>query len=77
MNEKFKLTFAIRQRFEDLSYEKRYTMHKLAYISGVPYSTLSSFLTGRCSTMTVYTLFNLCNGLEISLKDFFDDPMFD
>ncbi len=52
------------------------TLHKYALQSGVPYSTLSSFLNGKCASITLTTLLHLCDGAGIKLKDFFADPIF-
>ena len=70
------LTNAVKQRIINLASKKKITLHKLALDSGVPYSTLSSFLNGKCTSMTLTTLLHICEGAGISIKDFFDDPIF-
>lgn len=70
------LSNAIKQRIIDIASKKGITLHKLALQSGVPYSTLSSFLNGKCTSMTLTTLLHICEGANISIKDFFNDPMF-
>lgn len=70
------LTNAVKQRIINLASKKKITLHKLALESGVPYSTLSSFLNGKCTSMTLTTLLHICEGAGISIKDFFDDPIF-
>ena len=77
MNLKYQFALAIRERLMDFSEERKCSLHKIASLSDVPYSTICSFLTGKSNTMTLSTLFNICKGLDISLKDFFDDPMFE
>ena len=70
------LSNAVKQRIINLAAQKKITLHKLALDSGVPYSTLSSFLNGKCTSLTLTTLLHICEGSGISIKDFFDDPLF-
>lgn len=70
------LSNAVKQRIVDLASNENLTLHRLALESGIPYSTLSSFLNGKCSSLTLTTLLHLCEGSGIELKDFFNDPLF-
>lgn len=70
------LSNAVKQRIVDLATGNQITIHKLALNSGVPYSTLSSFLSGKCMSITLTTLLHICEGCNIKLKDFFDDNLF-
>ena len=70
------LTNAVKQRIINLASKKKITLHKLALESGVPYSTLSSFLNGKCTSMTLTTLLHICEGVGIEMKEFFNDPLF-
>ena len=65
------LSNAVKQRIIDLAKQNNMTLHKYALQSGVPYSTLSSFLNGKCSSITLTTLLHLCDGAGIKIKDFF------
>ena len=70
------LSNAVKQRIVDLASKNKITLHKLALNSGVPYSTLSSFLNGKCTSITLTTLLHICEGAGITIKDFFNDPLF-
>lgn len=70
------LTNAVKQRIINLAGERKITLHKLALDSGIPYSTLSSFLNGKCTSMTLTTLLHICEGININLYDFFNDSLF-
>lgn len=70
------LSNAVKQRIVDLATGNQITIHKLALNSGVPYSTLSSFISGKCMSITLTTLLHICEGCNIELKDFFDDNLF-
>ena len=68
---------ACRKRILDLCNERNITVNKLAIISGVTQSTLNNIVSGRNNSVTASTLKKLCDGLDISLRDFFDSPIFD
>ena len=67
---------AVKQRIINLASSQGIKIHRLTLNAGVPYSTISSFLNGKCSSITLTTLLHLCEGLNITLKDFFDDDLF-
>lgn len=70
------LCTAVRQRIINIASEKSITLHKLALNSGVPYSTLSSFMNGKSNSLTLTTLLHLCEGANMELEDFFRDDLF-
>lgn len=70
------LSNAVKQRIINIAADNKITIHKLSLKSGVAYSTISSFLNGKCTSITLTTLLHICEGNKISLKDFFDDDLF-
>lgn len=70
------LSNAVRQRLLYLAKLKKNSLKELARASNVSYSTLTSFMIGKTRIMTLSTLFDLCEGLELTLYEFFDDPIF-
>lgn len=71
------LTTAVQQRIVNLANERNITVHKLATLSGLSYSTISSFMKGKCDSITMTTLLHICEGSGIGLVDFFSDPLFE
>ena len=67
---------AVRLRILDLCQKKGITVNKLSYMCGITQSTLNNIVSGRNSTTTVSTIKKICDGLEISIQDFFDDELF-
>ena len=67
---------ACRARIIALCNERKITVNKLAIISGVTQSTLNNIVSGRNNSATVSTLKKLCDGLEISIIDFFNCEIF-
>ena len=68
---------ACRFRILELCENRNITVNKLAIMSGVTQSTLGNIVGGRNNSTTVSTIKKLCDGLEISISDFFDSEMFD
>lgn len=66
----------VRQRLTKLMKEQSLSLNELCKRSKVPYSTANSFMIGKSKNLTINTLFELCCGLGIQLKDFFNSPEF-
>jgi DNA-binding Xre family transcriptional regulator len=67
---------AVRQRILDLCDERNITVNKLSIISGMTQSTLNNIINHRNRSATVSTIQKICDGLEISIIDFFTDDLF-
>ncbi len=67
---------AVRQRIFQLCQERNITINKLSGISGVTQSTLNNIVGGRNHSTTVSTIQKLCDGLGITIDDFFHSPLF-
>lgn len=68
---------AINKRILDLCEERKITVNKLCNISGVTQSTINNILNGRNNSTTVATVKKLCDGLGITLGQFFSVKEFD
>ena len=68
---------ACRIRIHQLCKERKITVNKLAIMSGVTQSTLNNIVSGRNNTATVATIKKICDGLNISIIDFFNNPLFE
>ncbi|MCL2588580.1 MAG: helix-turn-helix domain-containing protein [Oscillospiraceae bacterium] len=67
----------VRARILRLCNEHDMTIHKLATISAVPPSSVKNILYGRSNDPRLSTIKKLCDGLEITLGEFFSTPEFD
>ncbi len=67
---------AVKNRILALCEEKRMTINKLATESGVAPSTIKNILYGKSQNPGIVTLKMLCDGMGISLIDFFDTDEF-
>ena len=68
---------AIVERFHELCKEKGIKTNELATLSGVTPSTVYSMLDSRRKDVSAITVKKLCDGLGITLGEFFSTPEFD
>ncbi|MFI3307727.1 MAG: helix-turn-helix transcriptional regulator [Mycoplasmatota bacterium] len=52
------------------------TPYRISKNSGMHPSTLNNILNGTFKDIRLSTLINICNGLDISLMEFFNDDLF-
>ena len=67
---------ATRQRIIEICNQKSITVNKLSTICGITQSTLNNIVCGRNKSTTISTIKKICDGLEISIIDFFSDNIF-
>ena len=68
---------AVAMRIIQLCDERNMATNALANISGVSPSTVYSMLNEKSQNPGVVSIKKLCDGLDISLREFFDSPLFD
>ncbi len=72
-----KLSDAIRKRIKFYLKEKNMNVWKLCKMSGIPCSTISTFMSGKTDLIKLNTLLHICEGFDIILGEFFTDGIFD
>ena len=70
------VTQAVKRRFEQLCYDRNLNFCQLASMSGVPYTTVKSIFYGQSQNPGISTIKKLCDGLGITITDFFDTEEF-
>ena len=68
---------AVAQRIIDLCAERNIAVNALANLSGVAPSTIYSMLNTKSKNPGVVSIKKICDGLEITVRQFFDSPLFD
>ena len=71
-----KVGLAVRERVAEVWEVVHISINKLANISGITQSTLNNIMSGRNNSTTISTIQKICDGLEITVTDFFDSPLF-
>ena len=64
-------------RFLELCNERNIKINELANISGVTPSTAYSMISEERRDISIRTIKKFCDGLEITLGEFFSPPAFD
>ncbi len=64
-------------RFEELCEERKITVNELANRSGVTPSTAYSMLNSARRDVSITTIKKFCDGLDITIGEFFSTPEFD
>lgn len=67
---------ATKNRILQLCGQRNITINKLAAISALPPSSIKNILYGRSSDPRLLTIKKICDGLEITLAEFFDTEEF-
>ena len=67
---------AVKNRILQLLGERNMSIHKLAMESAVAPSSIKNILYGKSQNPGIVTIKMLCDGLGISLTDFFDTDVF-
>ena len=67
---------AVRERIIELCRESNISINKLCTMSGVTQSTVNNIVSGRNNSATGSTIKKLCDGLGISIEDFFHSELF-
>ena len=68
---------AVTKRFENLCNERNIKINELANISGVTPSTAYSMMDKNRRDVSIITIKKFCDGLNITLGEFFSTPEFD
>ena len=68
---------AVAVRIEQLCRERNMAVNALANLCGISPSTIYSMLNEKSQNPGVVSIKKICDGLEISLRAFFDTELFD
>ncbi len=67
----------IKNRFLELCGERKIKINELATLSGVTPSTAYSMMDDKRREVSIRTIKKFCDGLQITLGEFFSTPEFD
>ena len=71
------LNEAISKRLAELLQARQMTQYQLYMKSGVPKSTIGNIINCTYPSMKLRVIHELCQGLDISITEFFHSPLFD
>jgi len=67
---------AVQERILELCRQRSISVNKLSTMSGVTQSTVNNIVSGRNNSTTVSTIKKLCDGLGITIEEFFNSELF-
>ena len=67
---------AVKERILELCREHEISVNKLSSMSGVTQSTVNNIVSGLNNSATVSTIKKLCDGLGITIEEFFNSELF-
>lgn len=67
---------AVRKRILELCQDRDLSINGLCNMSGVTQSTVNNIISGRNNSTTISTIKKLCDGLGISIVEFFNSEVF-
>ena len=68
---------AVRQRILDLCKLHNISVNKLSIICGVTQSTFNNIINKGSDNPTISTIAKICDGLDITIREFFNDALFE
>lgn len=71
-----KIREAVAIKINKICNERNISINKLASISCLTQSTVQHLVDGRSKNPKLLTIVRICDGLQIDIKDFFDDEIF-
>lgn len=72
-----KLNKAVSMRLQELLKERNMTQYQLSMRSGLPKSTIGNIVNCQFDSVKLRVIHEMCQGLELSISDFFDSHLFD
>ena len=67
---------AVAKRILELCHQKQMTVNSLANAAGISPSTIYSMLNQKSMNPGVVSLKKICDGMDISIREFFDSDLF-
>jgi DNA-binding Xre family transcriptional regulator len=71
-----KINDALIERMNEFNAKSGWKPYRVSKESIIPQTTLSSIKYGRSKSIEVKTIYRFCEGYGITLKEFFDSPLF-
>ena len=72
-----KLSTAVALRISKILEERKMSQYRLEKIIAMPHNTMKTLMTERNKSVNLKTIMQIIKGLEMTAKEFFDDPIFE
>lgn len=71
------LADATRKRIKFFLKQNKMKPYELSKAAGIALPTLTDFMKNDTKNLRMDTMLHICEGFNITLKEFYDDPLFD
>lgn len=68
---------SVAKRIAELCAQRDTTVNHLANLCGIPPTTIYSMLGSKSQNPGIISIQKICDGLDISLREFFNSPLFE
>lgn len=70
------ITQSVKARIENLCTERNISLNKMCIICGITQSSVNNIINRKQKDVSLLTIVKICNGLNITINDFFNDEIF-
>ena len=70
------ITQSVKARIENLCTERNISLNKMCIICGITQSSVNNIINRKQKDVSLLTIVKICNGLNITINDFFNDEVF-
>lgn len=70
------LSEAVSKRLKEILKQKGISQYRLSQMTGVPQSTITSIKKCENKSVILATIYEICSGINMELKEFFDAEYF-
>ena len=67
----------LKDRIDELCEEREMSYYVLSYKASIPMSTMVHIMDGTSKNPGIFTIMKICDGLRVTLKEFFDTKEFE
>ena len=72
-----KLSTAVADRISSILAEKQTSQYRLEKIIAMPHNTMKTLMSGRNKSVNLRTVMQIVKGLDMTVAEFFNDPLFE
>lgn len=72
-----KLSTAVAERISNILAEKQMSQYRLEKIIAMPHNTMKTLMSGRNKSVNLRTVIQIVKGLDMTVAEFFNDPLFE
>ena len=72
-----KLSAAVANRISNILSDRQLSQYRLEKMIAMPHNTMKTLMSGRNSGVNLKTVIQIIRGLDMTVAEFFEDPIFE